>query len=270
MGTRRNEALFICIVTGFWLASPIPMWGQTQLFSTWEAGGVVWCGDSSFWSLPTGTEAMPIHQLQAPNAGSPILWGCPTVDAFAWEEAPWHARVHWRQGLSGSNANNSTVFWAEAPSDNPAEASWILASSHQAGWLDDTGGVAAGENGNHDPLRCHAPGGVEWLTDNACHSWSDPFVFDANWTWEASGGWSVDAWDENLRSSRWLDTVAEPTLTKPPCIGIEIQHTSSNGFNWAFGWAPGNEIPTEEDTLIFALEDSSAVTAIQWRSEEYT
>lgn len=264
MGTRRNEALFICIVMGFGLASPIPMWGQTQLFSTWEAGGVVWCGDSSFWSLPTGTEAMPIHQLQAPNAGSPILWGCPTDDAFAWEEAPWHARVHWRQDLGGSNANNSTLFWAEAPSDDPAEASWILASSHQAGWLDDTGGVAAGENGNHDPLRCHAPGGVEWVTDNACHSWSDPFVFDANWTWEASGGWSVDAWDENLRSSRWLDTVAEPTLTKPPCIGIEIQHTSSNGFNWAFGWAPGNEIPTEEDTLIFALEDSSAVTAIQW------
>ena len=264
MGTRRHEALFICIVMGFWLGSSIPMRGQTQLFSTWEAGGVVWCGDSSLWSLSLDNGGMPIHQLQASNAGSQILWGCPTSNTSALVEAPWQARVLWRQDLSGSNANNSALFWAEAPSEDPVEASWILASSHQVGWLDGTGGLAAGENGHNDSLRCHAPGGVEWVTDNTCHSWSEPFAFEANWTWNASGEWCVDAWDENLKSSRWLDTLTEPTLTGSPCIGIEIQHTSSNGSKWTFGWTPSQEIPSEEDTLIFVLVDSSAVTAIQW------
>ena len=41
MGKRRNEALFICIFMGVWVDSPIPVWGQNQLLTTWEAGGVV-------------------------------------------------------------------------------------------------------------------------------------------------------------------------------------------------------------------------------------
>lgn len=223
--------------------------GQTEAFSSWTHDGLAWCGTAQVWEPATPNDAEDSlgvsWKLNAPNAGTQILWGCP-VDSL-WEVAAvddlgnsegWAAEVRWVQEVSGSASNRSSLFWAAPPADDPQESAFLLASSMQAGWLDGTGGLAAGQTGSEDPLECHAPNVASWSVPPSCHAWSEPFALDATWSWSANGRWKVLARDDALRSATWIDTVAEPPLTRLPCLGIEVHHTSSQGNQWTFGWRP--------------------------------
>ena len=219
-----------------WMVWPnASLWAQPPGHSVWEAGGVMWCGIEGDWTWTS--DSLAVHTLNAQDAGTRVLWGCATT----WPETPigadWLGGIHWHQGVSGSNANRSAVMWAEAPSSDPAEAVAMLSEFHLAGWLDDTGGVAAGENGQDDPLMCHAPGLASWERPPSCHAWSEPFAFTGTWAWTGDHRWKATALDAAGRQDTWVDTVA-PALAHPPCIGIELSHTSSHGNQWAFGWRP--------------------------------
>ncbi|MGB1576519.1 MAG: hypothetical protein ACPG9S_00725 [Flavobacteriales bacterium] len=230
---------------GLWSAAP----SQTDAFSTWTQDELVWCGTAQVWEPATPNDTadslVASWKLNAPNAGTQILWGCP-VDSL-WEVPAvgdpgnfegWAAEVRWVQEVSGSASNRSSLYWAAPPADDPQESAFLLASSMQAGWLDGTGGLSAGQTGSEDPLECHAPNLASWIVPPSCHAWSDPFALNATWSWSANGRWKVQARDEALRSATWIDTVAGPPLTRMPCVGIEVNHTSSQGDRWTFGWRP--------------------------------
>ena len=213
---------------------------QPPSYTTWEAGGVVWCGIEDDWTWSLAADGMAIHELDASGSDTRLLWGCAT----SWPtnvldlDSGRHAAVHWHQGVSGSNANRSAVLWAEAPSADPTEAVSILMESHLAGWLDNTGGVAAGMHGNEDPLGCHAPGLAPWEVSPSCHEWAAPFAFQGSWSWSPNGHWKASAHDFRRRSDTWVDTTFFTTFTQPICLGMDITHTSSQGDQWAFGWMP--------------------------------
>lgn len=152
----------------------------------------------------------------------------------------WRAWTFWEQDLNGSNANQSAVLWAAPPDSSATTSVEILALSHQAGWLDETGGFAAGTNGSTDPLTTHAPMMAEWEVAEGCQEWSEPFAFTGYWTWHDDGLWKVRSWDNNGRSQTWVDTLTTLDIHRLPCLGIEVKHTSSNGERWAFGWVPSD------------------------------
>lgn len=213
--------------------------GQLSAWEAWELSGVVWCGDPEVWSVDSTSAALPIHRLNASTAGTQILWGCPTSPP-AEGDMSWRAWTFWEQDLNGSNANQSAVLWAAPPDSSATTSVEILALSHQAGWLDETGGFAAGTNGSTDPLTTHAPMMAEWEVAEGCHEWSEPFAFTGYWTWHYDGLWKVRSWDNNGRSQTWVDTLTTLDIHRLPCLGIEVKHTSSNGDRWAFGWVPSD------------------------------
>ena len=186
MGTRRIEALFICIVMGFGLASPVPMWGQTQLFTTWEAGGVVWCGDSSFWCpcrkrgrahSPTPAGRVT-HSVGMPN-GRRVCMGALATRFGRVQRQQQHCVLG--RSTFGQPRRGVLDFGVLPPSG--------MARRH-------------GRRGGQ-PRSSRGP-------NQRLHSWSDPSLTPTGHGSPADGAWM----HENLRSSRWLDTVAEPTLTK--------------------------------------------------------
>ncbi len=221
----------------------------------------MWCGIEGDWTRTS--DSLAVHTLNAQEAGTRILWGCATwPNAEAGPDR--RARIHWHQGISGSNANRSEVVWAEAPSSDPAEAVAMLSEFHHAGWLDDTGGFAAGMNGQEDPLVCHAPELASWEQAPACHMWSEPFTFQGDWTWTGDQRWIAVARDENGRQDTWVDTLA-PDLAQPPCMGIALTHTASHGDQWAFGWQPQavqSESLAPSVPLDFSLVDTTVVEAV--------
>ena len=81
--------------------------------------------------------------MHAASAGTQILWGCPTLSSEGGASS-WRALTFWEQALHGSNANQSAVMWAAPPDTSATTSAEILALSHQSGWLDETGGFAAG------------------------------------------------------------------------------------------------------------------------------
>lgn len=251
---------FLVFVWGVWGGRFL--WAQPPLHSVWEAGGVAWCGIEEDWTW--SSDSLAVHTLNAEGAGTRVLWGCATSWPTAANGGEWRADIHWHQGVAGSNANRSAVLWTEAPSPNPVEAVAMLSEFHQAGWLDQTGGVAAGINGQEDPLRCHAPGLASWEHAPTCHRWSEPFTFRNDWLWTGEHRWMASAQDEAGRRDAWVDTLT-PNLNHPPCIGIELTHTSSHGNEWAFGWRP---LEVQSDTVPpvtpsnFTLEGHHIVTAI--------
>ena len=217
---------------------------QSTAWETWELSGVIWCGDPEVWSVDSTTVTLPFHRMNASEAGTHFLWGCPAsapVNVNA--TTPWQALVVWEQALNGSNVNQSAVMWAAPPDTSAALSAEILAASHEAGWLDETGGVAAGRNGSDDPLEVHGPFMAAWELSEGCHAWSEPFVFNGFWEWWHDGQWKVDSWDVDGRGQTWVDTLAPLTHTQFPCLGIQVKHTSSNGDRWAFGWTPTESSP---------------------------
>lgn len=235
---------------------------QPPMHSVWEAGGVMWCGIEEDWTWTS--DSLAVHTLNVQEAGTRVLWGCATTWPDAEAEADRRAHIHWHQGVSGSNANRSAVIWAEAPSSDPAEAVAMLSEFHHAGWLDHTGGVAAGTNGQEDPLVCHAPGMPSWEMAPSCHTWSEPFTFHGEWTWTGEQRWSAVAQDDHGRRDTWVDTVA-PALTHPPCMGLELAHTSSHGDEWGFGWRPLTVQPDSiapTPTPEFTMVDATIVQAV--------
>ncbi|MGB0149665.1 MAG: hypothetical protein ACPF87_02105 [Flavobacteriales bacterium] len=229
------------ILTVWTGVQPSTLHGQSTNWRTWEHWGVVWCGDSGVWNVDSTSHEWPIHRMNASEAGTQILWGCPT---FAPQEGAlsWSAWTYWEQDLHGSNANRSGVFWAAPPDTSAIASAEILAMSHEAGWLDETGGFAAGTNGSDDPLSTHAPLMGEWEVVAGCHAWSEPFAFNGIWDWYDDGHWKVNSWDASGRSQTWVDTLTLFTTNRLPCMGIEVKHTSSNGDRWAFGWVPTNSM----------------------------
>ena len=223
-----------------------PVWSGAQppSHTVWEAGSLMWCGmeDDWMWTL----DSMAVHTLNVEEAGTRVLWGCATT----WPESgfEWQAHLHWQQGVAGSNANRSALIWAEAPSSDPAEAVAMLFEDHLAGWLDHTGGVSVGMNGQADPLICHAPEVASWVEAPDCHAWFEPFTFRGHWTWTDEPRWIATAEDEDGRRDTWVDTVTHG-LDHPPCLGLEVTHTSSHGNQWAFGWKP---LEAQPDTLALA------------------
>lgn len=239
--------------------------GQGSSWETWEAGGVIWCGQSGMWSLTLDADSLAIHQLQATEAGRQVLWGCPTQTSWPTVDSSWAAVVHWSQQVSGSNANRSSVLWAAPPSNSPEESAWLLATSLDAGWLDVTGGVRAGETGSDDPLHCHVPGLPSWAVAPSCHQWSDPFMFEGTWEWTSAGTWNVQARDTENRSSQWVDTSMSIGVERPPCLGLDVTHTSSNGSKWAFGWRPVQaSSSTSEHVNAWHLSDAQHVEGLMW------
>jgi hypothetical protein len=228
-----------------WIAiQPLAFQGQSTNWETWELTGVIWCGDPDVW------------HVNASAAGTQILWGCPTSTAPE-GALSWRARTFWQQDLNGSNANQSAVLWAVPPDTAAAVSAEILAMSQEAGWLDETGGFAAGTNGNTDPLSTHAPFMAEWEVSEGCHAWSEPFAFAGIWDWHHDGNWKVKSWDLSGRSQMWVDTLTPLPNNQLPCIGIQVMHTSSNGERWAFGWTPTDSMdtlyPTSPATISFNL-----------------
>ena len=243
---------------------------QPPLHSIWQAGGVVWCGIEQDWAWSMSIDSIIIHELNAVGAGTRVLWGCAT----SWpeegaEESLWRADVFWHQGLSGSNSNQSALVWAEAPSPNPELAVAMLSEFHLTGWLDDTGGMAAGVNGSDDPLVCHAPGLSSWEVFSTCHTWSEPFTFRGDWTWDNSGNWRAMAFDTEKRRDTWVDTLSSSFsgLTNPPCIGIDLNHTTSQGNQWAFGWKPltwQTNSTTNNQLPEFELLENQLIQSVGW------
>ncbi|MDA0946846.1 MAG: hypothetical protein O2791_07285, partial [Bacteroidetes bacterium] len=249
------------------LPNPSYMMGQTNNLSTWSTEGVVWCGDPTKWLVDSTAESVSMNQLASPVAGHHILWGCPTMEPNQSDPAPWRSRVVWNQDVSGSNANRSTTLWAVPPSSDAAEAAEMLAQADLAGWLDETGGFSAGTNGSEDPLECHAPGMTPWELPSTCHDWSEPFQFDAEWTWDSNGLWTVRAWDERHHRQSWVDTLLQNQLGRP-CIGINIDHTSSNGDRWKFGWQPLSAEWEFSNPMSVHVLDSSRLETTHWQTGE--
>ena len=270
MGRGRKKALLrarehgrccavACLVWSGWSAS---LFGQPGGWTTWETSHAIWCGQQDRWSWVYDTDSMPVHRLQSPESGRQILWGCPTDSA--WSSGAWAADVLWEQDVSGSNANRSSVLWAAPPSDNPGEAAWLLATATEAGWLDNSGGVAAGETGSTDPLRLHGPGMMPWSLDPTCHRWGEPFMYRASWSFNDTGAWRVEAQHPIGTAQTWVDTLTGDTPGRPPCLGIDVTHTSSNGQRWAFGWTPLLEPADLSTDRTWHLLDSSAVEMMEW------
>ena len=199
--TRRAKAVWgvACVMA---MCCAMSVRSQPPMHSVWEAGGVMWCGIAGDWTWTS--DSLVVHTLNAQEAGTRVLWGCATTWPNTEVEADLRAHIHWHQGVSGSNANRSAVIWAEAPSSDPAEAVAMLSEFHHAGWLDNTGGVAAGTNGQEDPLVCHAPGMPIWELSPACHRWSEPFTFHGDWTWTGEQRWSAVAQDVHGRQDTWV------------------------------------------------------------------
>ena len=247
----RMRLCLMCWASAFRLGAQLPS------LSTWEIGAVVWCGEEEIWSWDFEGDSMPVHRMQGSPAGRHVLWGCPTT-SNASSTSAWNAAVLWSQQVAGSASNRSAVRWATSPSDDPHEAALLLHQSHTAGWLDDTGGVGAGASGSADPLLCDAPGLSEWSVDPSCHTWADPFEHRGTWIWTADGHWTVVAQDQSHRIDTWVDTSIAMPLAGPPCIGIEVNHTSSYGSHWGFGWQPfaTASMADSTSTLLFQLMDS--------------
>ena len=147
---------------------PVMVGAQVTDWETWELSGVIWCGDPAVWNVDSTSHEWPIHRMNASEAGTQILWGCPTSVPQE-GELSWRAWTYWEQNLNGSNANRSEVFWAVPPDPSATGSAENLAMSLEAGWLDETGGFAAGINGNSDPLSAHAPMVAEWEISEGCH-----------------------------------------------------------------------------------------------------
>lgn len=246
---------------------------QTGQHQTWQTEHVAWCGTNATWVHATSSEGASRFHLHAEGPGTQILWGCPTPSAWDSSATSWEAEVLWEQGVYGSNANRSSVFWAVPPASDPSESAWLLATSHEAGWLDETGGVAAGQTGAEDPLICHAPNSSPWSVPPTCHLWSDPFLFQSNWTWGPEGKWKVVARDEGLRGQQWVDTTVSVDVDQAPCIGIAVTHTSSHGDQWSFGWSPLPSAEVENEPSSQAeieLVDSTQLQAVIWPMPQHT
>lgn len=257
-GRHGRRCVAACLV---WSGLGTSVLGQAGGWATWETSHAVWCGQQDLWSWSYDTDSMPVHRLQSPESGRQILWGCPTDSA--WHLGAWAADVLWEQDVSGSNANRSSVLWAPPPSDDPSESAWLLATALEAGWLDNSGGVTAGETGSSDPLRCHGPGMGTWTLEPTCHDWSSPFAYLASWHFQDVGSWQIHSQDPLGRIQAWVDTTVASPPTRPPCLGIDVTHTSSNGQRWTFGWKPHSASSLSTDPT-WLLADSSNVEMMQW------
>ncbi len=147
--------------------------------------------------------------------------------------------------MAGSNANRSQWVWASPPSDDPEVSAQWLAESAQAGWLDSTGGMSAGETGSHDVLRCWGPMLAEWESGSACWNWGEAFDLEGSMTWGSDGRWVVRALDPAGRQSTLLDTALAAPLVQPPCLGWRVDCTSSNVQAWSMGWCLADSTSTE-------------------------
>lgn len=233
---KRWWIVGVSLTVLMWL-QPCLVQSQMTNWETWELSGVIWCGDPEVWIVDSSSVSMPVHRMHAASAGTQILWGCPTLSSEGGASS-WRALTFWEQALHGSNANQSAVMWAAPPDTSATTSAEILALSHQSGWLDETGGFAAGSNGSADPLDTHAPLMAAWQLSEGCHTWAEPFAFTSLWDWEHDGLWKVNSWDDSGRSQAWVDTLTPLVNDRLPCLGLQVKHTSSNGDRWAFGWTP--------------------------------
>ena len=238
---------------------------QMETIDTWMAGDVLWCGNPEHWTWHWGNDSIPVHRLHASGEGTHILWGCLASDGVDAENQPWVSSVFWSQALSGSNSNRSRLLWATPPLSQPELSSIQLVEDHIAGLLDNTGGVAAGQNGSDDPLICHAPNMPAWAVEPSCHQWGQPFAYQGTWSWNQDSIWKVESHDERRHSQTWVDTLVEFGAQQRPCIGIAVSNTSSNTSQWEFGWAPtpiNEPLPAPENHV--DLLDSITLQALLW------
>ena len=240
---RKNKrwASIGCFWVLGWLAPLGPLHGQT---ATTTRGGMVWYGDWNQWTW-TDNDSMPGWQLDAQEPGIHTLWGCPASPSNA-DTTGSGGFWRWRQGVAGSANNRSSWRWVHQPLEDPDASAEALFQWDEAGWLDESMGMAAGETGSDDPLRCWAPASAAWDVLPTCHAWANPFDLQGSFWLGDDGHWVVEAHDEHRRSLRCIDTsFASIDADASLCVGWRVKCTTSNLSGWAFAWQP---VPEETVT----------------------
>lgn len=145
---------------------------QTQTFDSLQVGATWWWGDLDQWTL---AEEDALWTLDATSEGPHVLCGCqPDVSE------PGMVALHWHQGVHGSGANRSQLFFGSSDSDNASETArqWGLTA------LGDslTMGVrlSAGESGSSDALRVECPGAPPLAPFEAYGPTTAVFQWDAH------------------------------------------------------------------------------------------
>ncbi len=200
---------------------------QTQTFDSLQVGTTWWWGDLDQWTL---AEEDSLWTLDATSDGPHVLCGC----QLGVSEQNLVA-LQWHQGVHGSGANRSQVFFGASEGDNALESArqWALMA------LGDslTSGVrlSAGESGSSDALRVERPGAPPLALDGTCHDWGAPFELDGLWRPFGAQDEAFHLQDSQGRSLHVLDHPLNAG-TEVICLGIKVTRTSSHGQDWAFGW----------------------------------
>ena len=204
-----------------------PGQAQTQPFDSLQVGATWWWGDLDQWTL---AEEDALWTLDATSEGPHVLCGCQLGVS-----EPELVAMQWHQGVHGSGANRSELFFGSSDSDNALESArqWGL----QALGDSLTMGVrlSAGESGSSDALRVERPDAPPLALDGTCHDWGSPFELDGLWRPFAPQDGAFHLQDGQGRSLKVLQHAfdAESGLI---CLGIKVTRTASHGQNWAFGW----------------------------------
>ena len=231
---------------------------QTQTYDSLQVGATWWWGDLDQWTL---AEEDALWTLDATSEGPHVLCGCqPDVSE------PGMVALHWHQGVHGSGANRSQLFFGSSDSDNASESArqWGLTA------LGDslTMGVrlSAGESGSSDALRVECPGAPPLALDGTCHNWGSPFELDGLWQPfdDQDGAFHLE--DIQGRSLHVLNHSfhAEAEMI---CVGIKVTRTASHGQDWAFGWrlqAP----PASQAKLQLALDGPQSLRGLVYDAFE--
>lgn len=146
---------------------------QTQTFDSLQVGATWWWGDLGQWTL---AEEDSLWSLDATSEGPHVLCGC-QLDVS--EQSL--VALQWHQGVHGSNANRSQVYFGAADGDNAVESARLWGLKALGDSLTSGVRLSAGESGSFDSLRVERPGTPPLALDGTCHDWGSPFELGGLW-----------------------------------------------------------------------------------------